>query len=296
MQLLTCVRQDTCSTLVTLHLLDSRPLNDTLTTFLLQRSKTLQAILNWKSDSNDKEDVTPAPGGRISPTLAAPAREVTQVMKNALITIAQTLVTSRAILDHEEDAPSLLFRVLQAIQADSEDIASYSKLPIEFQLSTQSLLGQLMSSANFQLLPPDLRSYRPYIDLSSSSTSLTRSVFVRKLQEWFHSSCERWKSSSKNWLTYLHSVKEVWVLRTSIERFIMNSGLKDEEKGFLFSNMDILYQDRIIDIWKKALSFAEHEFSQQLRLQTFVAADPGTHKGESRCILYQAGLYSDVKR
>jgi hypothetical protein len=254
----------------------------------------LQAVLNWKSDSNDKEDVTPAPGGQISPTLAAPAREVTQVMKNALITIAQTLVTSRAILDYEEDAPSLLFRVLRAIQADSEDITS--QVPIELQVSTQSLLGQLMSSANFQLLPPDLRSYRPYIDLSSSSTLLTRSVFVRKLQEWFHSSCERWKSSSKNWLTCLHSVKEVWMLRTSIERFIMNSGLKDEEKGFLFSDMDILYQDRIIDIWKKALSFAEHEFSQQLRLQTFVAADPGAHKGKSQFILYQAGLYSDVKR
>lgn len=261
-------------------------MNDTLNTFLLQRSKTLQAVLNWRSDSNG--DVAPAPDGQISPTLAAPAREVTQVMKNVLITIAQTLVTSRAILDHEEDAPSLLFRVLRAIQADSEDITS--QLPIELQLSTQSLLGQLMSSANFQLLPPDLRSYRPYIDLSSSSTLLTRSVFVRKLQEWFHNSCERWKSSSKNWLTCLHSVKEVWVLRTSIERFIMHSGLKDEEKGFLLSNMDVLYRDRIIDIWKKALSFAEHEFGQQLRLQTFVAADTGTHKGKSRFIFYHAGL------
>lgn len=280
-------RQDTCSTLVTLHLLDSRPLNDTLTTYIQQRSKTLQAVLNWDSDTtNKRESVTPASDGQISPTRAIPVREVTQVMKNAFCIIAQTLVSSRAILDRERDAPSLLFQVLKSIQDDPEGIPNHSKLPMEFRLSTQSLLSQIMSSANFQLLPPDLRSYRPYVDLNSFSASLTQSLFFERLQEWFQSSCERWISSSKTWLASLYSVKEVWILRNSIKRFIINSGLKCEEKDFLSSNMDTLYQDRIIDIWKKALSDAGQEFGNQIRLHVLVVADPDIQRGQSQFVLY----------
>lgn len=267
--------QETCAILVTLHLLDSRPLNETLSAILSQRSKSLQTVLAWAPDSGPTQNGPAKRKGQDSATRSVSIREVTQVMKNALSTIAQTVCTSRTIFQRRGSEPSLIDRVLESIQSESETSDSVSKLPAELQLSTQSLLSQLTSSANFQLLPPDLRSYKPYVDLHSSSATLTQVIFSQKLQEWFRTSSDRWKSSASQWFSGINTVKEVWTLRSSVRRFISTSGLEDSEKDIVSSNLDYLCHDRILDIWKKTLSGAEDEFKRRIHSSISVTSEKG---------------------
>jgi hypothetical protein len=224
---------------------------------------------------SDKEDVSPLVSTYPGALGTVPVREVTQVMKDALNTMVQTVCTSRSIFHAQPDVSSLLFRVLESTQSESDDL---SELPTDLHISTPTILGPLTSSASFHLLPPDVRSYRPYIDLSTCSASLTQPVFSQKLQEWFRGSCERWQTSSSNWLSGLKGVKEVWILRTSIKRLIANSNLSEEEKGYLSSNMDTLCHDQIVDIWKKKLSHAKDEF--KLRLRSHVMEDTVSNQSD----------------
>jgi len=268
--------QDICAALVSLYLLDSRPLNEILSTFLLQRSKRLHAVLSLQPHikPTDKEGVSPSISTHPGASGTVPVREVTQVMKDALNAIVQTVCTSRTIFQAQPDTPSLLLRVLESIQSESDE----NSLPANLHVSTPTILGLLTSSASFQLLPQDVRSYRPYVDLDTCLASLTQRVFFQKLQEWFHGSCERWETSSSKWLSGLNGVKEVWILRTSIKRLITTSYLSEEEKGYLSSNIDTLCHDQIVDIWKKRLSHAKNEFKLWLRSQ--VLEDAGTNQSE----------------
>ena len=276
--------QETCAILVTLHLLDSRPLNETLSAILSQRSKSLQTVLAWAPDSGPTQNGAAKPKGHNSATHSVSVREVTQVMKNALSTIAQTVCTSRTIFQRHGSEPSLIDRVLESIQSESETPDSVPKLPVELQLSTQSLLSQLTSSANFQLLPPDLRSYKPYVDLNSSSATLTQAIFSQKLQEWFRTSSDRWKSSASQWFSGINTVKEVWTLRSSVRRFISTSRLEDPEKGIVSSNLDYLCHDRILDIWKKTLSGTEDDFKRRMHSSISVTSEKGKIHLFSACL------------
>ncbi|KAF8807829.1 hypothetical protein BYT27DRAFT_7189922 [Phlegmacium glaucopus] len=262
--------EDTCAILVTLHLLDSRPLNETLAALLLQRSKTLQSILTWNSDGgipnlshNSNGNATERKSQDV--VTSVPVREMTQIVKKALNIISQSVCTARSIFQHEASELSLIGRVLESIHADSSKLdGSSQRLPDELYLSTESLLASLTSSANFQLLPSTIRSYKPYVDLNSSSTFLAQPQFSQKVQAWFQQSTNLWQTCAGGWLTGLQTVKEVWTLRSSIRRWIMASGLKEEEKVDLSSTTDSLCHERIVRIWTQTLTGAEALFKSRL--------------------------------
>ncbi|KDR85455.1 hypothetical protein GALMADRAFT_132149 [Galerina marginata CBS 339.88] len=272
--------EETCATLVTLHLLDSRPLNETLAALLLQRSKTLQSLLSWTPSSNGNNHL-------LIPSPPVPVREVTQVMKNALNTMFQTIGTARTIFHSEGSRRSLVICVLESIQADSESDLQPNRLPDELSLSTQSLLTQLTSSANFQLLPPGLRSYKPYIDLTSSSTSLSQSEFSQKLQEWFNNASEQWRQAAEKWFSGLQSVKDVWSLRVSTKRCIIGSELKERENNHVMSNLDSLCHKRIIAIWQRTLLDTELNCKNRLRENVFTLRSEGTTDNSPVDFLFQ---------
>ncbi|KAF8913112.1 hypothetical protein CPB84DRAFT_1812046 [Gymnopilus junonius] len=254
--------EDTCATLITLHLLDSRPLNETLVTLFLQRSKTLQSLLSWNQSSNAN--------GHASDRSPLSVREVTRVMKDVLNTISETVSTTRTIFQNGSSHPSLILRVLESLQSEySESDAQSTELPDELLLSTKSLLTQLTSSANFQLLPRNVRSYKPYIDLTSSSTSLSSSEFSQSLQDWFHNSCKQWQDTSEKWLAGLQSVKDIWSLRTSLRRCTIGSGFEETEKDHVHYNLDLLCHKRITAIWRRTLCDAENKFKEGLRENVF---------------------------
>ncbi|KAH9486511.1 Conserved oligomeric Golgi complex subunit 1 [Psilocybe cubensis] len=255
---------DTCAILVTLHLLDSRPLNDALSALFLQRSKTLKSLLSWNPDSTSSS--SSQANGQISSSKTIPVREVTQAMKNSLNTISQTVCTVRVIFQDQPSRPSLIYRVLESIQEKftNPDDGNES-LPEELRLSTQSLLTHLTSSANFQLLPPNLRTYAPYVDLNSSSITISQKGFSQRLKEWFNDSCTQWRQAAKEWFSGLQSVKDVWTVRNSMKRCISGSGLIETEKGCLDSDLESLCHERITEIWTKALLDSEATCQRRLR-------------------------------
>lgn len=207
-----------------------------------------------------------------------------QVMKKALGAVSQTISSARTIFQDDRSGPSLIVRLLSSMQDDTSGIgAGVKALPKGLSISTQSLLSQLTSSANVQLLPHTLRSYKPYIDLGSYSTSLSRSDFSRRLREWFDTSSTSIERSATHWFSGLRSVKEVWTLRNSVRRHIATSGLNEEEKRHLTCSLDTLCQGRILAVWQETLSDTQATFKKTLDENVHAAQQKDPAKGEALC-------------
>lgn len=212
-------------------------------------------------------------------------------MKKALGAVSQTISSARVIFQDEGSEPSLIVRLLTSMQGDaSRTVFEAKPLPKGLSISTQSLLSQLTSSANAQLLPHTLRSYKPYIDLESYSTSLSRPDFSRRLQEWFDTSSTSIEQSATHWFSGLRSVKEVWTLRNSVRRHIATSGLDKEEKRHLSFSLDKLCQGRILDIWQETLSDTQVAFKKALDENVHVSQTKDPAKGNALRDIYSIDI------
>jgi hypothetical protein len=266
--------QDTCAILLTLHLLDSRPLMDTLSVFLSQRSKTLHTLLSWSPSgslhvtssghlSNGHPPETTQYQGSSRRTFLRELRNSTQA---ALDSISRTITTARNIFQANHADPSLIGGVLQHIQSDAlTPSAPDRSLSSELQLTTQTLLTTLPSSAHFLLLPPNLRSYKPYVDLTSSSSAVPQPQLAEKLDDWFQRSTKSFQDSLERWFSDLQSVKEVWGVRSSIRKWIHStSELGNEEHNHVRLIFDSVCRQRVTGIWKADISKTEALFRERL--------------------------------
>ncbi|KAJ7103347.1 hypothetical protein B0H15DRAFT_926631 [Mycena belliarum] len=276
----TASAEDACAALLTLHLLDSRPLAETLSVFLSQRSKTLQAMLSRTAENSPISPQSPFIPRRINGHVSekrpvppssrkASIRDVREATQAALDALVKTLTTCRCVFEEEESKQSMIGTVLESIQSDSTNSDARS-LPSELQLTTTALLSTLPSSTHFLILPPSLRSYKPYVDLSSSSSLIEQAHFVRVLDEWFQTSNRSLQTATYKWFTELQTVAEVWTLRSSIRQWIDSSVLRRDETETLKSIFDSAAQQRVLNIWKLALADAEDAF--QLRLAAATAS------------------------
>ncbi|KAE9400616.1 hypothetical protein BT96DRAFT_819083 [Gymnopus androsaceus JB14] len=235
--------QDVCATLLTLHLLDSRPLSDTLTTLLEQRSKSLQTIFSK----------TPVPQGSI--------REIKKCILVALDSISRTMKTSRDVFEARDSRFSLIRATLEFIQTDSTP----PELPSELQLTTQTLLNNLPSSSHFSTLPQNLRSYKPHVDVNHQFSSIPPARLDQMVSEWFQKSADTLRISCHTWLLDASSVKVVWSIRKSVRNWLQSSAaLESSETAHLESLFDDVCRQRVLDIWKVGLSNAEVAFHDQL--------------------------------
>ncbi|KAJ7705997.1 hypothetical protein B0H17DRAFT_1192554 [Mycena rosella] len=274
----TASAEDACAALLTLHLLDSRPLVETLSVFLSQRSKTLLAMLSRATENSPISPLSPSlsrranghvPDKRSAPPASrkASVREVREATQAALDALVKTLTTCRSVFEEAELKQSMIGSVLESIQSDSPS-ADTKSLPSELQLTTQTLLATLPSSAHFLLLPPGLRAYKPYVDLSSSSSLIDPAHFAHVLGEWFRTSNQSLQTAAAKWFSDLRTVAEVWTLRAAIRQWIDASALKREETETLKAIFDGAAQQRVLNIWKLALSDAEDAFQLQLAAAT----------------------------
>ncbi|KAK7064081.1 hypothetical protein R3P38DRAFT_2492769 [Favolaschia claudopus] len=271
--------EDACAALLTLHLLDSRPLTETLSVYLNQRSKTLLTLLSRSAEHSPISPLTSSlsrrPNGHIPDKTPASGarktsvREVKEATQAAVDGLVKTLTSSRTIYEKTDSEQSMIGAVLEYIQSDaSSSESNFKSLPLELQLTTHSLLATLPSSTHFLLLPSALRSYKPYVDLSSASSLIEQPHFNRVLDEWFETSNKSLKIATSKWFSDLHSVAEVWTLRASIRQWIDESSLKPAEIKTLDSTFEDAAQQRVLDIWKLALSDAEDAFQLQLAAAT----------------------------
>ncbi|KAL0579449.1 hypothetical protein V5O48_002555 [Marasmius crinis-equi] len=263
--------QDICATLLTLHLLESQPLTEALALLFERRSKALEVLLSTTGVSTAQpsspilsrrraRSPSNAGAGKTS-TAARTIREVKESITVALDCICRTVKAVYEILEDKDAEEPLIRQVLGHIQND-KSVVSVSP---ELKLSTHDLLMSLPSSAHFLLLPQNLRSYKPYVDLDSSSTRVKQEVLRRKMEDWFEKSTKALRSATEKWLLEIKSVKNVWAIRVSSRTWINNFANLDQGRSTrLESIVDDVCRQRIIDLWNETLGDAKKSFEEQL--------------------------------
>jgi hypothetical protein len=261
--------------------LDSRPLSDTLSVLLGQRSRALHNTLLWKYDDNSSSSNNNKPNGHGHPSSndafsefrRKPVEEVKSVILTALDSISHTVRATRSIYE-DDPQPSLIRRVLEYVQSGSTSPDHSKQLPPELCLTTQTLLTTLPSSTHFLLLPQNLKTYKPYVDLNSSSSSIPHLHLTHKIDEWFRQSSSSLHTAVEQWFLNLRSVREIWSVRSSTKKRISNSRLKQEEASYLMNILDDSCRTRIVRIWKLKLDSALKVFEDGLNSTVSSLNDP----------------------
>lgn len=241
-----------------MHLLESRPLTETLTTFLAQRTKTLSSVLASSVNAVANGHAETSSGKTSS---RGRKLQVKQRLQAALDVASRTLDTARAIFADGTEL-SLMKRTLQSIQ--SGDCKSGS-LPVELQITTHSLLTSLPSSAHFTLLPSSIKSYKPYVDDTSASSVINQSQLLDKLDIWFTKTLEAIRVAMDRWFSSLENIREVWDVRQSSWNWIATiDGLSTHEETQYKSMVDDVSRQQIIAVWKSSLDLLTTSFEERL--------------------------------
>lgn len=266
--------EEACATLLTLHLTDSRPLTETLSVFIAQRSKALDILFSRKPEEASAVKIAgagdvavPGRSAKHRPrTRKAVARETWHAVEAVLNAISGTVGAARDIfLDDSPERQSLIRRVLEYITKD-ETSAFADSLPPDLRLSTQRFLTTLPSSSQLLLLPAGLRQYKPYVDLTSTSTIVAQPDLSNKLENWFYACAQRLKTALKSWLVEIETVRQVWAIRRWARDGIQNSTkLEDKEKIHIASALDDVCRTRVVEIWTSVLQGMEQLFLNSLR-------------------------------
>ncbi|TFY70549.1 hypothetical protein EVG20_g2465 [Dentipellis fragilis] len=257
--------EDVCSVLLTLHLLESKPLSATLSAFLAQRSKTLQTsrarISKGPSNGLPPQALN---GSATAKARKLVVRETRENIQSSLEVVSATVGTARRIfLSPSPDERPLIGRVLEFIQSDTPKVEDTS-IPPELQMSTQHLLNSLPSASHFQLLPQTVRSYKPYVDLTSTATSISPDHLSSSLETWFRKAVQDLQNAAVSWFSDLHALREVWVIRMWLKKWVAtNENLMSDERSFVNSVFDTLVRNQATEIWKGAL----HDTAETLKTE-----------------------------
>ncbi|KAH9898216.1 hypothetical protein C8Q73DRAFT_788419 [Cubamyces lactineus] len=254
---------EVCATLLTLHLLESRPLPETLSIYLAQRTKTLSTTLARNAP-------TPANGdaSKSKPNGKAPhrprkvvVREAKQRTLAALEVVSRTVYTARLVFaDPSETQSSMMKQALQFFQAPSE---TPSYLPSELQLSTQILLSTLPSSSQLLLLPQSIRAYKPYVDGAPLTAPNLQAQLQDRVGGWLTKAIQELRDAMSDWVAPLESVREVWEVRSSLLDWLKSAeGLQPSEQQELGSLIDSVALEQAATVWKTALRRLETSFQE----------------------------------
>ncbi|CDO72958.1 hypothetical protein BN946_scf185007.g12 [Trametes cinnabarina] len=254
---------EVCATLLTLHLLESRPLPETLSIYLAQRTKTLSTLLTRTAStsangnaSDTKMNVKPLHRPR-----KVVVKETKQRVEAVLDLIARTVGSARLIFaSTSPDHPTIMQQALAFFQAPTDQPENLSP---ELQLSTQILLTSLPSASQLLLLPPAIRSYKPYIDGAPLASSDFHSQVQQKLDSWFKKAIYELREALVDWLTPLESVRDVWDVRRTLLQWLGNAeGLLPSEREALEAIIDGAALQQAATVWKAALVRLETSFSE----------------------------------
>lgn len=276
--------EDTCATILTLHILESRPLTDTLTTYLSQRTRTMHTLVSKNpvimttaiSDGIPTTQTNGHPLGasKLAQSKCIPANDRLQAVKSSLLilveVIARTVNCARNVFQSQRPTqPALAIRVLEQMHTESPTVSDpETTLPSELALSTQMILSGLPSSSYFTLLPASIRSYKPYVELSSASSSVPGHFLEDKLRTWFDQSCSILRDSLDRWLLELNSVKSVWNIRSSLRKWLLTSEMVRMEQTALDTLFEEAVRKRVTAIWVNTIHGAKELFLRALSLLT----------------------------
>lgn len=242
--------------------------------YLSQRTRTLNALLAKGLDIHEQvsnglvvnggpPEVQKISERATKPLAKTAAIAVRNSTRTTLEAISRTVCTARAVFGTSTSARSLAASVLDNIQSEPSSDSS-ATLPPELLLSTQAVLNSLPSSTCVSLLPMNIRAYRPFVDLSSASSSLSQEALRDKLGSWFDQSIANLRGAFDKWLASLDVVSAVWTVRSSLRKWVVHSGLEAPEIVNLTELLDEVFGTRITGIWNAVLVRAEKEFLKTL--------------------------------
>ncbi|KAI6115269.1 hypothetical protein EV401DRAFT_1865363 [Pisolithus croceorrhizus] len=258
--------EDICAALLTLHILESRPLTDTLTIYLSQRTKTLNVLLFKGSEISGKSvhngQSAEMHTGGTSKHLHT-KDEVKRSVQSLLAVISDTLNISREIFAASSTKP-LATQVLEYMQEESPSTPAQT-LRAGFLVNTQAILSMLPSSTYLSLLPQNIKSYKPFVDLSSSSNLCTETL-EEKLSDWFTQSTANVRDALQRAFSSLQNVVGVWRVRSALQKWVSRCGLNYDERSVLSRLVDEATGERTTGIWKSALTHAKEGFVKKLKI------------------------------
>lgn len=191
-------------------------------------------------------------------------REVREGLEGVFESITSTVGVARDIFrDRGPANPSLMLRVLSYIQSDLSD--RDSSLPSDLQMSTQHLLATLPSASHFVLLPTTIRSYKPFVDLASATSSVSSAQLELQLSEWFSKAVAELRSVAKVWFAELRTLKEVWAVRSWFSDWLRDKELGDEERRGLAVLVDDVAHGQAVKILRTALGDLQDDFRDELQ-------------------------------
>ncbi|KAM5533953.1 hypothetical protein V8D89_012378 [Ganoderma adspersum] len=256
---------EVCATLLTLHLLESRPLPETLSIYLAQRTKMLSGLLARNASTSVNGSATHVkPSGKVShrPRRVV-LRETKQKTEALLDAISRTITTARFMFADDGSATSCLMKqALQFFHTPSEDPGP---LPQELRLTTHTLLTTLPSSNHLLLLPQSIRMYKPYIDGASVMTLTLQSQLREKLESWFKKMIQDVRGAFAHWFASLETMREVWDVRDSLLTWLKGAqGLDSPERQELESIINTASRIQATCVWKGELEALETSFRDGL--------------------------------
>ena len=255
-----------------MHLLDSRPMTEAFLDFLNQRSKALAKALVHQF-SQEKPSVngharSHSNSSFISfamPPQTSPVQEVREAIQTVLLIVVHTAKLARDMFEGEGSTKSMMHNLLKFMEPDNDKSSASAVLPPELCLTTQTILATLPSPIQLQLLPPNLKAYKPYVDLGSSFSRISQFNLATKLDEWLVASISKMGTSFQPWLDRLQSVKDVWSIKASVRKWMSSAQIKPEETLLILDALDDSFRHRILELWRIGLQNACEEFTTQLK-------------------------------
>ncbi|KAG2155586.1 hypothetical protein DEU56DRAFT_768141 [Suillus clintonianus] len=272
--------EDTCATILTLHILELRPLTDTLTMYLSQRTRTVHTLVSKNSTimattilngiPTTQMNGHPTGVSKLAQSTSIPPnnklRDVKSSLLNLVEVISRTVNCARSVFQSQRPTQlALAIRVLEQMHTESPAVSDLEiALPSELALSTQTVLSGLPSSSYLVLLPAGIRSYKPYVELSSASSTVPGHFLEDKLRTWFDQSCSILRDSLDRWLLELDNVKSVWNIRSSLRKWLLKSGLVTTEQTALDTLFEEAVRKRVTTIWTDTVYRAKEQFLKAL--------------------------------
>ncbi|KAH7107027.1 hypothetical protein BKA62DRAFT_825612 [Auriculariales sp. MPI-PUGE-AT-0066] len=285
---------DTCSTLITLHLLESLPLNETLSHLLTQRSKTLNALLTRSAERPSDNIGYAASNGFIdsqqSPVQKRdPVTEVSDVLASVLDVLSSTVGVARAIFQKPTSGQpliSLIERRLRQIQsADSE--SPRNQVADDSVVTTPFILASLPSSTHLLTLPTSIQSYRPFIDVEAASSRVAVLNLDKKLDDWLSKGVEGLQKRMHGWFSVLASVTEIWAVRSRVIEHAGSGMFGVNDRKQLAELLDSACKERAQEVWGKQFASLEQALEVALRQAlTSIRAGGGNYASDTKPVTH----------
>ncbi|KAG8844929.1 hypothetical protein FRB91_002211 [Serendipita sp. 411] len=252
--------------IISLVLLDSRSLSDTLGELLAQRTKSIQAFFS-SSNKNEIQENGEAESPENKRTRSQRVRDAKRIFRQAIDLLAETVHTVRSIYSTSSNSShSTIQSLLVEIQSDAD----------ESLISTRKVLNALPSASLLDLyLPPSIKSYTHFIDTTGPSFQISPAFVSSKLETWFKKGLDAFNSRSKYWIDMLDSATDVEKVRISVLTSPSLQHLSTQEKEILTRYIGETCNNRVTAIWKDAFVALHVSFEEALTKAVGIIAQSG---------------------